>query len=95
MRLEPTVLEKLEGLEDVARIHDALAQLDVRCYDLLHALFLEDPAPGYAEVSRRSGIPKGSIGPTRARCLKKMQNMLAELSNDGPSASTDREASVD
>lgn len=32
-------------------------------------LLLEDPPPSYAEISRRLGMPIGSIGPTRARAL--------------------------
>jgi len=36
---------------------------------LLHA----DPRVSYQEISMRLGIPKGSIGPTRARCLQKLR----------------------
>ena len=34
---------------------------------------LEDPPASYATISVRLGIPVGSIGPTRARCLDKMR----------------------
>jgi DNA-directed RNA polymerase specialized sigma24 family protein len=34
---------------------------------------MSDPPPGYAEVSAALGIPVGSIGPTRARCLNRLR----------------------
>jgi DNA-directed RNA polymerase specialized sigma24 family protein len=36
-------------------------------------MLLEDPPVPYAEISARLGIPIGSIGPTRRRCLDKMR----------------------
>ena len=39
----------------------------------LIALLLEDPPVPYAEISARLGIPVGSIGPTRRRCLDKLR----------------------
>jgi RNA polymerase sigma factor (sigma-70 family) len=32
------------------------------------------PEPSYAEVSRRLGLPRGSIGPTRARGLERLRH---------------------
>lgn len=49
-----------------------IAELGDRHRDLL-LLFLEDPPPSYAEISRRTGIPIGGIGPTRARALAKLR----------------------
>jgi DNA-directed RNA polymerase specialized sigma24 family protein len=34
---------------------------------------MEDPPVPYAEISDRLGIPIGSIGPTRRRCLEKLR----------------------
>jgi len=31
----------------------------------------------YDEVARRLGVPVGSIGPTRARCLGKLRALLS------------------
>ena len=56
---------------------EALAQLGDRCQDLLRTLYFENPTPRYAEISRRLGMPVGSIGPTRARCLEKLERRLA------------------
>jgi RNA polymerase sigma factor (sigma-70 family) len=35
-------------------------------------ILIEDPPVPYAEISARLGIPMGSIGPTRRRCLDKL-----------------------
>lgn len=51
------------GLAELAPEHRALLVL-------LHA----DPRLSYQQVSRTLGMPVGSIGPTRARCLEKLKN---------------------
>lgn len=58
------------------RLNKALARLPRRDYELISALFLEGPV-SYEEVSRRLDIPVSSIGPTRARTLKKLQRLLS------------------
>lgn len=63
-------------LERSHQVQMALARLPDRCRSLLHSLFFEDPAPEYSEIAERDGIPIGSIGPTRARCLEKMRQAL-------------------
>ncbi len=42
------------------------------CQQLL-ALLIEDPALSYAEISASLGVPVGSIGPSRRRCLDKLR----------------------
>jgi RNA polymerase sigma factor (sigma-70 family) len=49
-----------------------LAELSDRHRDLL-LLLLADPPVAYGEISRRLGIPIGSIGPNRARALQKLR----------------------
>jgi RNA polymerase sigma factor (sigma-70 family) len=49
-----------------------LAELDPRHRELLLMVCAEPPV-SYAEISTRLGIPVGSIGPTRARCLAKLR----------------------
>ncbi|MFF8774766.1 hypothetical protein [Kitasatospora sp. NPDC015120] len=56
-------------------VHEAVAALPGRCPDLVAAL-IEDPPPTYRELSRRLGMPRGSIGPTRARCLACLRALL-------------------
>jgi DNA-directed RNA polymerase specialized sigma24 family protein len=53
----------------------AVARLPARCPALVSAL-LESPAPGYQELAQRLSIPRGSIGPTRARCLACLRPLL-------------------
>jgi hypothetical protein len=43
----------------------------------LIALLLQDPPVPYAEISIRLGIPVGSIGPTRRRCVDKLRHYPA------------------
>ena len=50
----------------------ALAELPDRQRNLL-LLLLEDPPLSYEEISRRLGLPIGSIGPTRARALARVR----------------------
>jgi RNA polymerase sigma factor (sigma-70 family) len=38
---------------------------------------MADPEPSYAEVAERLGIPVGSIGPTRGRCVARLRAALA------------------
>lgn len=68
--------EVLVRLEEQHRVRAALAALDERCRTLLTMLYYDVPTPGYAEIAARLGAPEGSVGPTRARCLKKLTRML-------------------
>jgi RNA polymerase sigma factor (sigma-70 family) len=58
----------------------ALTTLGENCQTLLRLLAAVD-APSYDEVGAALGMPVGSIGPTRARCLEKLRRRpeLAEL----------------
>lgn len=60
------------------RVRDSMTRLDDRCRDLLTALFLEPDPASYDQIATRFGIPIGSIGPTRARCFKKLELLLIE-----------------
>lgn len=68
--------EKLLMLEEQHRIRTAVSLLDDRCRSLLELLFYRREPPSYAEIAATLGIPEGSIGPTRARCLNKLLRML-------------------
>ncbi|MET1058502.1 MAG: sigma-70 family RNA polymerase sigma factor [Nocardioides sp.] len=52
---------------------EGFATLSPRQRQLL-ALLSEDPPVPYAEISRRTGIPVGAIGPTRARALARLRS---------------------
>ena len=64
------------ALEDQQRIRLALQRLPDRCRHLLTLLYCEDPPCSYTEIASRLGIPLGSIGPSRARCLQQLQKIL-------------------
>jgi RNA polymerase sigma factor (sigma-70 family) len=69
--------QTLEHLQQVWRVREGLQALDERCRTLLTLTFSDDEdRPGYDEVSRRLGMPVGSIGPTRQRCLDKLKRLL-------------------
>jgi RNA polymerase sigma factor (sigma-70 family) len=55
-----------------AAVREALNRLPPSCRRLL-AMLTEDPPVPYTEISARLGIPVGSIGPTRRRCLEKLR----------------------
>ncbi|WP_374220786.1 RNA polymerase sigma factor [Pimelobacter simplex] len=57
-------------------LREALASLPEARRALL-LLLLADPPVGYEEISRRLGIPIGSIGPTRARALEQLRRTPA------------------
>ena len=68
----------LSDLEQEQVVRGALRDLDPYCRDLLTGLFCEDPKPSYQELAVRLGIPPGSLGPTRSRCLDKLAKLLRE-----------------
>lgn len=53
----------------------AVGQLSKRCQDLLRIIAFA-PRPDYAAVAASLGMPVGSIGPTRGRCLAKLRALL-------------------
>jgi RNA polymerase sigma factor (sigma-70 family) len=55
-----------------AAIREAFDRLPAPCRRLV-AMLMEDPPVPYTEISARLGIPVGSIGPTRRRCLDKLR----------------------
>jgi RNA polymerase sigma factor (sigma-70 family) len=57
-------------------LRDALVELRPHHRELLLLLIAEPPL-SYDDISRRLGMPKGSIGPTRARCLEELRNTAA------------------
>ncbi|MFJ3792513.1 RNA polymerase sigma factor [Kitasatospora sp. NPDC090091] len=54
----------------------AYCSLSPKCQALL-GLLVADPPMSYDEVSATLGIPRGSIGPFRSRCLKHLERAMA------------------
>lgn len=81
-RIEPAEFDETEPDEDLSRLEQrarmtrALARVGERCETLLRVLYFEDPSPAYTDIAKRMGMPIGSIGPTRARCLEKLERIL-------------------
>jgi RNA polymerase sigma factor (sigma-70 family) len=74
----PIAEQALDELQQVEGVRRALDAMDARCRDLLMLVFRDDTeeALGYDEVGRRLGMPTGSVGPTRARCLDKLRKLV-------------------
>lgn len=72
---EPAVDEALLADERARIVREALAHLPRRWQRLLE-LLMADPPASYAEISDELGLPVGSIGPTRGRCLARLRTLL-------------------
>jgi hypothetical protein len=59
-----------------AFVREALSRLSQREQRLLE-LLAADPLASYAEISSQLGIPVGSIGPARARALRRLSDQLS------------------
>jgi RNA polymerase sigma factor (sigma-70 family) len=57
-------------------LRDGLAELSAADRKLL-VLLAEDPPLSYQQISARLGMPIGSIGPTRSRCLARLRSTRA------------------
>jgi RNA polymerase sigma factor (sigma-70 family) len=64
--------EEILRAERDAGLRAAFAELPPHCRQLL-SMLISDPPHTYAEISATMGIPMGSIGPQRARCLDRLR----------------------
>jgi RNA polymerase sigma factor (sigma-70 family) len=88
--LDESIADKQTGAADQelleAERHTALREA-FACLSPSHqqlmTILIEDPPVPYTEISARLGIPVGSIGPTRRRCLDQIRRhpAVAELIN--------------
>lgn len=77
------------------RLWHAVGALDERCRRLLRIVAFEE-RPDYARIAGDLGMPIGSIGPTRGRCLGKLRTALAHEGMGGdPHADSRDEAPRD
>ncbi len=63
----------LDAGHEWAALRRAVDELPEPGRALLRVL-MADPAPSYVEAGAALNMPVGSIGPTRARCLKRLRN---------------------
>jgi RNA polymerase sigma factor (sigma-70 family) len=79
-----TIEQEVILAERNAALRAAFAELEPHCHELL-SLLITDPPLSYEDVSTRLGIPVGSIGPTRGRCLDRLRQSphLTAILGDG------------
>ena len=70
--VDDAAIGEILAAERNAALHAAFAELSLRCQRLL-SMLISDPPHSYAEIHAELGIPVGSIGPQRARCLERMR----------------------
>jgi RNA polymerase sigma factor (sigma-70 family) len=61
--------------DDDERLWDAVERLSERCQALLRIVAFEH-RPDYTTIAANLGMPVGSIGPTRGRCLQKLRTLI-------------------
>ena len=71
----PEIDEALLADERARAVRAALARLPWQHQQLLR-LLMADPPVSYAQISDQLGLPIGSIGPTRGRCLARLRFLL-------------------
>jgi len=76
--------EALERMVERHRVRQALSRVGDRCRRLLTALFYDhsDPPRSYRSIAADLGMPVGSLGPTRNRCLAKLLEEYEALEDD-------------
>jgi RNA polymerase sigma factor (sigma-70 family) len=72
---EPQIDEALLAAERAEVVREAMTHLPQRWQRLMEML-MSDPPASYAEISDELGLPVGSIGPTRGRCLARLRVLL-------------------
>lgn len=70
-------------LELKAALRVAFDELPADCRELL-VLFMVDPPLSYDEIAQISGRPRGSLGPSRRRCLERLRrNPALDIYREG------------
>lgn len=75
----PSMYDLLVGWERQRVLAVGMERLGDRCRGLLTLLFLDPSEPSYDSIGAQLGLPKGSIGPTRNRCLAQLRSILEGL----------------
>ena len=73
----PAPDEEIIAWERQSAVRQAFSSLPDKCRRLIKLLYGSDPPPTYAEVAASLGMPVGSVGPGRARCLEQIRDLLA------------------
>jgi RNA polymerase sigma factor (sigma-70 family) len=90
MSPELAVLDAEQARQETDRAKQmwrAFRELPSRCQQLLRIL-MASRRPSYVEAAAALEVPVGSIGPTRARCLRQLRRQMSEVSGDESQAHT-------
>ena len=71
----PGAEEQVVVADEQRELWTAIGRLSARCQELLRIIAFA-PRPDYTAVAAALGMPVGSIGPTRGRCLAKLRVLL-------------------
>jgi RNA polymerase sigma factor (sigma-70 family) len=71
----PEVDERLLAEERAQDVREALSHLPWHWRQLVE-LLMADPPASYTEIANQLGVPVGSIGPTRGRCMARLRVLL-------------------
>jgi RNA polymerase sigma factor (sigma-70 family) len=80
---QPGIEEQVVVSDQHRQLRRALDKLDPRCRELLRMVAFM-PRPDYRAVAAELGMPVGSVGPTRGRCLAKLRGELAGTAEGNP-----------
>jgi len=69
--------ERVIMADEFRQLRTAFRTLEPRCQELLRIVAFV-PRPDYSEVATRLGMARGSVGPTRGRCLDKLREALVQ-----------------
>jgi RNA polymerase sigma factor (sigma-70 family) len=84
----PLIEDDLLRIERAQALRDGLDELSPDQRRLL-LLLVSDPPTSYQDISKHLGMPVGSIGPTRARCLRRLRATPSVQSLFGSASASD------
>lgn len=67
--------------EERRGVYEAFRRLTEQCQRILRVTAMA-PSTSYEEVAAELGIPRGSVGPTRGRCLRHLRHLLEGEDDD-------------
>jgi RNA polymerase sigma factor (sigma-70 family) len=71
----PPVDERVLEDEQLGEVLGAFGEMSPKCREILE-LLCTDPPLDYEAISEILGMPIGSIGPTRSRCIERLRRLL-------------------
>ncbi len=69
---------EIDRQEQLHALYLGLEQIGTRCRELLIRLHTQSTGSNYDLIAEEFDMPRGSIGPTRQRCLEKLARAIVE-----------------